>query len=970
MSDKLGMRAVYTIALTGIFCFLGGTGRVARGQGAGGTRAQETLPGSRTLKTFDFEETTLGNFEPTPMYWSKVIGKGFPAYSAGAFDHKQFRSSNTSFMLKTDGGSVAYRFTPPAEKRIAVHPNADYYVIAFVRTSQLKHARASVTAWFADEAGELLLPTETHSQPYTGGAVGADDAWQVLYVYLPGPTAEADGTVKAKSLVLQLGLIQPQQLGADAGLGKFALYQQDVQGAVWFDDVAVFQLPRVNIQPRHEAKSLVPPRMFGPGEPVVLDVELSDLTGGGRGSLKTRVRLTDPDGLVMGEETWTMDATATQGWSRKFEHAPLPAGMYTATLEVIDQGGGEHGGLIARRQTQFLCLPESPRSVDGAAEFGLGATSYNDATAWGQLPLLLRQTGAGTLQIPAWRHDMPEEALTRRDTALENLLVALQRQNARVIGAFTEMPRLVAARLSPGSREERISIQALLNADAALWRPYVTFLMTRYANRCDWWELGSPEEPFSGMLGANGALPDTTAADRSMALYKKTYGEIGAMLARQELVIPWNALFDFDAQRYPHAVLDLQLPAVIKPSQIPAYIENFRQAASGATAATASGAPAGKNVRRAPIFVHLEGLPPRESSRDDRLADFAQRVVFAFTSAPESMLLDVDENHPDELLLVYGTMIRALGGATFEGELPLTAAGQNSVRAFLFRKISGTASLVLWTDAAGKQVSLDLPLGKAPRTGDLLGNPRTLKTDAATQLTHLTVSSVPLVVENVEPQMLQLTSSFALSTPLLPAGAGSARTEVLLKNPYPEPLTGSLRLLPPAGWAVDPPSLTVAIPAGETMRQEITLRYPFTETAGTKKLQGRLLLDPGNAAGLAGINVTFPAAISSQTVEMEGFTQVDANGDILLQQVITNTTDEALDAQSYALVPGYPQQHRYIVGLQPHQTTIKRYTFSAKDYVEEKGAGGAPKSLLGTPVTMGLRQNDGRTLLTKSVPVE
>ena len=119
------------------------------------------------------------------------------------------------------------------------------------------------------------------------------------------------------------------------------------------------------------------------------------------------------------------------------------------------------------------------------------------------------------------------------------------------------------------------------------------------------------------------------------------------------------------------------------------------------------------------------------------------------------------------------------------------------------------------------------------------------------------------------------------------------------------------------------------------------------------------------------VNVTFPVAISSQVVEMEGFTQMDANGDLLLQQVITNTSGEVLDAQSYALVAGFPQQHRYVVGLQPHQTTIKRYTFSVKDYVAEKGAGGTmAKTLIGTAATVGVRQNDGRVLLTKSVPIE
>jgi hypothetical protein len=163
-----------------------------------GAIGEAALPGSRVLRTFDFEEVALGNSEATPMYWSKVAGRGYPPYSLGTFDHSIFRSSNTSFVLKTDGGSVAYRFTPPEEKRIQIHPNADYYVLAFVRSSGLKHARAEIQAWFADEDGNLILPTETHSQSYHTGETKADgDTWQVLYVYMPGPIAGSDGTVKA-----------------------------------------------------------------------------------------------------------------------------------------------------------------------------------------------------------------------------------------------------------------------------------------------------------------------------------------------------------------------------------------------------------------------------------------------------------------------------------------------------------------------------------------------------------------------------------------------------------------------------------------------------------------------------------------------------------------------------------------------------------------------------------------------------
>src|SRR5271168_1712723 len=93
--------------------------------------------GSRILHSFDFEETALGNFESTPMFWRKVVGPGFPAYASGRFDHDVFRSEHTSFRLDIDSGSAAYRFVAPLERRIPINSNADYYILGFAKTTPL-----------------------------------------------------------------------------------------------------------------------------------------------------------------------------------------------------------------------------------------------------------------------------------------------------------------------------------------------------------------------------------------------------------------------------------------------------------------------------------------------------------------------------------------------------------------------------------------------------------------------------------------------------------------------------------------------------------------------------------------------------------------------------------------------------------------------------------------------------------------
>lgn len=986
LSDKQVMRAIIT-TLSALLAL----GASARAQTPLRDPGESLLPGSRVLRRFDFEELKLGNYEAVPMYWSKVAGRGFPAYSDGAFDrgpHAVVRSRDTAFKLETNGGSVAYRLTPPPDKRIPIHSEADYYILAFARTQNLKHARADVAAWFADDDGNLLPGSERHSQPYIPANADSHDAWRVLYIHVPGPTDPA-----AKSLILQLGLLQPQQLGAPdsaSGLGRFQIYQQDIEGAVWFDDIVVFQLPRVSVR----VPSAAIGNIFAAGQRPELDLVVSDLGDGGtggagpgggggggggvaathKGALDVRLTIANADGLVFASQRFAAAPAADRAWTHRYTHAaPLPAGLYAATLEIMSPASST---LIARRQAQFLSLPAAPnlqRPAQPAPEFGLGFDTQahrNNGAHLDQVPTLVRHAGVGLVQLPAWRREMSEDALTRRDASLDSLLTALQRLDVRTIGTFSAIPATLARRLParPGALKgafpgaDRDSLLALLHADAALWRPYLSFPLTRYANRIDLWQLGAPDNPFSSIDGAQG--PDAT--DQYARLYERASAELSSLLNRRQLIIPWNALYDFDARQFPSALLDLRLPAIIKPAQIPAYIDNFRQALTPRPATSAPATPAAPLPPPSllPLFAHLDPLDEGSVPHAQRLADFAQRIIMARIAQPRAILFDVRPGSPDELFLVYRTLVRAIGNATFIAELPLG----RGLRAFLFDR-QGSGTLILWNDGGtAPEIPLDLPLGATPRLTDLVGNPQPLALDPATGLTRLLVTATPLILDQLDPRPLQLQTSFALAMPTLPAGAGSLRTEVLLANPFAENLSGTLRFLPPRGWAADPPSLRLSLPPGKTLRQSVTIRYPFTENSGRKELNARLSLEQSASLNAQEMALSFPVTVTSDRVELEGFTQMLDNGDLVVQQMVTNISDRPLDAQAYVLLPGYPRQQRYVSGLAAGQTAIKRFHFPATSYVGANGD--IATALKGQSATLGLRQNDGKTLLTRTLPLE
>ncbi|HVX83956.1 MAG TPA: hypothetical protein VH253_03995 [Phycisphaerae bacterium] len=1037
--------------------------QAASGGGAqtpgGSTAEAPSAPGasvySRVVATFDFEERALGNFESVPMYWSKLVGRGYPAYATGRFDTTVARSATTSFRLDIDGGSVAYRFTPPPATfgkgpgRIAVTPDGDYVILAFVKTTPLAHARADLTAWFADANGKPLPDTEVHAIPWAANGTQDAGAWHVMHVFVHGPEATHGG---GKSLVLQLGLLQPQQL-AEAGLNtggkksdglpaQFQLYQQDIRGTAWFDDITVFQLPRLSISV--PAAATIAPQaatpagamdvaapgsvnVLPPGGQVALDLAVSDISrdspdgsSAAKKQLGVTLTITDPQGLVFAREHWNAAPTPEHPWTQAYRHPPLPGGLYTATLDILEggaPGGGANAtGLIARRQTRFVTLADQQPPRPPAPEFGLSAAHW-PAARWSALEPLARESGAGLVEAPAWRDDLPEGAGGSHDAAPFDLLVsALSRDHIGVLASLESLPAAVAARLrsgaaaatQPDSLAGSSSLLSLASADPALWRPSISFLLARHANSVSFWQVMEHPDPAAAALDpARSLAPASPGSPAFAALYARARTEIGPLLNDPRLLIPWNALYDFDPKSYPGAILNLRLPATIKPDQLPACIASFKAASAPGARSAASPDAAPAPAAAGPILLHIDPLPDDGTySSDDRLADFAKRIVFARSANPTCILIDVPfaehrattalgdidapAAEPDELLPAYRTLIHALAGARAPigpgdaggggvRELPVA----QGIRAFLCERPGPQqSSLILWNESADTPtVSMDLPLGDLPREVELTGESHPAKRTGpgADALTRLTVGAMPLILENIDPHLLELRSSFALAAKVFPAGAGSMQTEVTLTNPGPDALRGLLHLEVPKGWTVEPSELHVSLLAGASLHEKLTIRYPFTETEGVKFFRGRLVHENGGELALA-----CPVAVRSKLVAVDGFCQLQPNGDLVVQQMVTNTAATPLNAQAYALVPGYPRQQRFITDLQPGQTLIKRYVFAASAFTgEDSAAENRPKpgenqpdaraiadALKGKNATLGVRQTDGKTLLAKTIPLE
>lgn len=329
--------------------------------------AQDDPLADRTVASWDFEERRF-HLEPVPMRWFRVNGgEGvdggrFPAWNRAELSEAQRISGEWSVMLPTAGGSTAMRL---ASGVVPVLPGARYAITAMVRTDGLHHAAGFVRAWTLDAQLRPIEGSERVSEP-----VRTEGVWKRVTFVIEAPD-------NAAWFQMELQLLQPDEMeGFERGAAE--VIERDFSGSAWFDDVALVQVPRI------EMRATKPAGIFeAPGEPT-LEVRIEDMT---RRPLDALVVVYDIDG----KEVARRSMPRTQ-MGRPIEWVPeLPGfGWYRAILSV----SGDSATLGSVR-TDFVWGPKLPRVGHPR---GLGLVADIDQTEPSVLDAMLRFVEPGTIE--------------------------------------------------------------------------------------------------------------------------------------------------------------------------------------------------------------------------------------------------------------------------------------------------------------------------------------------------------------------------------------------------------------------------------------------------------------------------------------------------------------------------------------------------------------------------------------------
>lgn len=936
--------------------------------GASGGR-RPALAG-RLVAVFDFEEQQT-NPLPVPRHWVRAQSDadggaaraGFPSWNQGELDYTTACGGIGSVRLPTRGGSTSLRLEPGV---LPVFVGADYAISVRTRTQGLSHARPGLTARLLDAQGAPIPGSERRAlgSARVEHVGGGTPPWETLALHM---RADREG---AAYLQIDLELLQPEHAEAPR-LGPHQVWEQDLSGSVWFDDLVIAQSPRV------ELRTPAPGNVLGAGEPIALRVSVQDLTGE---RLRARLEVRDASGRVAGEETRDLPSGgAEMTWEPSIDRF----GWYRATLTVTN---GEQA--VGWAHTDFVRLPPLRQGRPGPG--GPGARG-DEPAAWagsasgrrrlgvivedlpvaahGVVPPVLRALGSGAATVPVWRETMTRADADRLTDDLSPLIDALLADWQEVTLSLPRVPRDLAEPL----RASPIDVYAAFGAGEEAWSPYLADLLDRYGQAVQRWQLGRVSDEWAAwMEGRDAALHAVDAA-------------LSEFVPGPELTLPWPADQSILGSQAGTArtALALRVSRDAPPEAIPLYAQGVHEEW------TAMGAGAGP--RPGVTFV-LETLPAERFGAGVVAADLLKRAVYAWSALgawdaqppehrPRLAIVDPWEWRggergqlmPGPALAAWGTAVRQLSERRVAGRLD----GEGGVVCFVLRDAGAgddesSGALVAWSDGGRPGAALSVPLGAGPVTiADMFGNRSSLAPATPTGEYEIPLGPEPVFVEGVNVPLVLFASGVSLDPGLARATGEVHEHEVVIRNPWALAISGRFSILSPGGaepgergrdrtWQITPRVGNFGIEPGGEARIPLTLSFGSSVDAGAVDFVMEFDLDADRMYRGVVAHVPLRIGLEGLDVDARYVPAPSAAGpDVVAIVRLANTGTEALSLDLAAAAPGHPRQRSSVTDLPPGQHAERVFVFA-------RGL----ESLRGTRILVTIGQPGTPVRLSKSIPVE
>ncbi|MGP1308966.1 MAG: hypothetical protein ACTS27_02075, partial [Phycisphaerales bacterium] len=663
---------------------------------AGHAPAQPEIPtevAQRVVHAFDFEEQEF-NAEDVPQYWIRAqnappsrMRPGFPPWNKAGFDQTKATSGEYSVRAPIDGGSVSLRLAPGV---IAAIPGADYVVSGRIITTGLSRAGARLVARFLDERLNPIDGAEVASE-----VVRTDQEWVEVRSELRGVHEDAAW------IQIDLEVLQPQELeiarrrelgheepDPDDPVYSNRVWLEEVTGAAWFDDVIVYQLPRVELGTESPANVVV-----APDTPSVV-ARIRDLTNE---SLNADLKVYDLDGRLIASMRDTLPPGGmTVRWTPE-----LPGyGWNRAVLELRSP----EGALVARSSSDFLWTPPVlPGRAAESRRFTLIAEDI-PREQFETAPELMRRIGVGSANLAVLDRSITSTEVRSFARRIDPVVQALLDRGIDLTFTVTGVPDELAEILQIDVREP-MELLGWVTPFGAIppWTLYLNAILDRFGQRVARWQVGRTGEANPFWRPHLGNELDTV---------KK---ELSRLVPSVEVAVPWRAEQAIDDRIAGKGAITVTLPVSIPLDAIGQYIAYW-----GA---------------RVESTVVIETPDQSVYGRRAAVIELVKRAAAAWRADAQRIGIEADwspnERYgspaPDCTLAVWRQLVERLGGRRIVAELPV---GEGMTALILRSDIAGSrqGALLAWNDSAPPERAMirTYLAGEPVRVVDPFGNTATV----------------------------------------------------------------------------------------------------------------------------------------------------------------------------------------------------------------------------------------------------
>jgi hypothetical protein len=848
----------------------------------------------RVVRLFDFEERAITT-EPVPTHWVRVVHQpgrvelpGFPAWNRSGFDASPYRGAYSA-KLPTRGGSAALRL---AAGVAPVVPQADYVVTAAVRTEGLDRARARIVARFLD--GELR---EILASEQTTDLIRTDGAWTPVAVELWGDEPEAAW------IQIDLQLLQPsEQPGFDDSIAP-DLRSDDLSGAAWFDEVAILQVPRVELTTNDPMNVIALP------EAPELRVRVRDLTGE---LLRGEVVVRDIHGRTVARRRFDLPPGSPPiDWRPE-----LPAlGWYEATLRAFSGRAtvGETTASFVWARGETPDPAEAPRFTVLVEDEPIERLE--------SLPALLKASGVGgaTVTLP----DLPPAVFL---PPLEGAVMAALESRFRLGIQLSRLPGALARRLHIAT-DDLLAVS--LDEDADAWRSFLEPTLARFGQRVQRWQIGDA-------MGDLVERPDLLER-------REAFREAFMRLSPEPVIAtPWAALRAVDPSVARSGALTIAYPTAAPPEGVGDLVRAWED--SGDPDVTlildSPEAPLAMRARQLAlrtIHAWLTGV--------ERLC-FPKPWAWSTDRRPQAM--------PTPELGVIRSLAWRLHGRELMGRLPV----REGAHALVLHGAHND-TLAVWNEHADpRKATLEVYLGGGRvRAFDLFGNPIALETARGKH--RIDYGFDPIFIENVDGNLLRFQSGVRIEPGFLTSEGARRTLELVVRNPWPESISGRVRLSGKEHWRLAPRVQQVTIDPGGELRLPFEVSLGVAEESGEHAVRAEFELNVGRAFHRLDLAPTIE--IGLENVVLEGGVRLIESGDgkdVLALAIVTNVGSEPVTMTVSALAPGFPRKQAPISALAPGASAVRQFRF-------ERGG----EALSGRRIRLSLVETDGAERLNRTLDV-